>query len=220
MMRKTMALVLSLLFLLGSISAARAEAAPALSADDWYLTEALSLAEAMSVLADNEAYVELFIGMGEDTDGFADQMAQLSGLTPDAVLRYTYRTDALENLAAAYQMDEVTTALGKPAMEAVNRRMNVALGNLLNGHVGGSLWLAVSSALTYTETYIMPEGFQPCALFLSYEGQEAAVLVTFSQTGEDTVTGVATYVRAGVWQDEEADTYLKLMWEEAGSQAE
>lgn len=214
-MRKVVSLLLGLLLCFACVFGACAEAAPALSADDWCLGEAYRLADAMGALADNEAYVELFIGMGEDTDGFADQMAQLSGLTPDEVYTYRYRTDALENLAAAYQMDEVTTVLSKPAMEAVYRRMNGALGGLLNGHVGGSLWLAVSSALEYSETYIMPEGFEPCALFLSYQGQEAAVLVTFSQTGADTVTGVATYVRSNVWEDEVAQGYLNLMWEPA-----
>lgn len=214
-MRKVVSLILGLLLCSACIFGACAEAAPAPAADDWYLSEAYRLADAMGALADNEAYVELFIGMGEDTDGFADRMAQLSGLTPDEVYTYRYRTDALENLAAAYQMDEVTTALSKPAMEAVYRRMNGALGALLNGHVGGSLWLAVSSALQYSETYVMPEGFAPCALFLSYQGQEAAVLVTFSQTGADTVTGVATYVRSNVWEDEVAQGYLSLMWEPA-----
>ena len=215
MMKKYLAALLALMLCVTAFSGAFAEAAPAVAEDDWYMETALYVTEQMTALADNEAYVELFIGMGEDTDGFADQMAQLSGLTPDEVYTYRYRTDALENLAAAYQMDEVTTALSKPAMEAVYRRMNGALGALLNGHVGGSLWLAVSSALQYSETYVMPDDFAPCALFLSYQGQEAAVLVTFSQTGADTVTGVATYVRSNVWEDEVAQGYLSLMWEPA-----
>lgn len=213
MRQKTVALLMALVLCITGISGALAEAAPASVPENWYLTEAKNLAAAMGALADNEAYVELFIGMGEDTEGFADTMAKVAGLQPDQVLTYRYRTDALQSLAASYRMDEVTTKLAGPAMDAVNRRMNMALGSLLNGHVGGSLWLAVASALAYTETYRMPEGFVPCTLFLCYEGQEAAVLVTFSQTGEDTVTGSATYVRSGVWEDEVGKTYLDLMWE-------
>lgn len=213
MMRKMMALLLALLLCTAGLSAAFAEAAPDFWADNWYLNEAHGVIEAMDALADNEAYVELFIGMGEDTDGFADQMAQVDGLNYEAIYFYRYRTDALQELAAAYQMDEVTTALSKPAMEAVYRRMNLSLGSMLNGHVGGSLWLAVASALEYSQTYVMPEDFEPCALFFSYVDQEASILVTFSQTGEDTVTAVGTYVRPDVWLDEVGQTYLSLMWE-------
>ncbi len=213
MMRKIVALLLAAVLFAAGISAAFAEAAPASMPENWYMTEALNLADAMGALADNEAYVELFIGMGMDTDGFADTMAKVAGLAPDQVITYLYRTDALEKLAASYQMDEVSTKLAGPAMDAINIRMSNSLGSLLNGHVGGELWLAVASSLAYTRTYIMPAGFVPCSLFLSYEGQETAVLVTFSQTGEETVTATATYVRAGVWADEVAQTYLDLMWE-------
>ena len=212
-MKKFVAALLAAALCLMSLCGALAEGAPAAAGDDWYLATALDLADKMSALADNDAYGELFIGMGEDTDGFADQMAQLKGLIPDEVITYRYKTDALESLAAAYQMDEVTTALSKPAMESIYRRMNQALGSMLNSHVGGSLWLAVASALNYTETFLMPDDFVPCSLLLRYEGQEAAVLVSFSQTGTETITVSATYVRADVTEDEVAQTYLGLMWE-------
>ena len=213
MMKKLLAAFLALMLYTAALCGAFAEAAPVVADDDWYLETALYVAEQMGVLADNEAYVELFIGMGEDTDGFADIMAQLNGLTPDEVITYLYKTDALETLAAAYQMDEVTTALGKPAMESIYRRMNQSLGSLLNSYVGGSLWLAIANALSYNETYLMPENFVPCALLLRYDGQEAAILVTFSQTGTETITVTATYVRADVAEDEVASTYLNLLWE-------
>lgn len=213
MMKKYLAALLALMLCTAAFGGAFAEAAPAVAEDDWYMETALYVTEQMNALADNEAYVELFIGMGEDTDGFADQMAQLKGLTPDEVITYRYKTDALESLAAAYQMDEVTTALSKPAMESIYRRMNQALGSMLNSHVGGTLWLAVASALNYTETFLMPDDFAPCSLLLRYEGQEAAVLVSFSQTGTETITVSATYVRADVAEDEVAQTYLDLMWE-------
>ncbi|MBQ8150287.1 MAG: hypothetical protein IJ041_07185 [Clostridia bacterium] len=213
MMKKWLAALLSLLLCTLPLYAPLAEAAPAAAADNWYLDTALYLADQMGLLADNEAYVELFIGMGEDTDGFADTMAQLRGLEPDQVVVYLLRENALEELAKAYQMDEISTKLAQPVMDTITRRMGNSLADLLNGHVGGNLWLAISNALAYTETYIMPDSFVPCALFLRYEGQEAAVLVTFTQTGTDTITATATYVRADAVEDEVAQTYLNLMWE-------
>lgn len=213
MMKKWLAALLSLLLCTLPLYAPLAEAAPAAAADNWYLDTALYLADQMGLLADNEAYVELFIGMGEDTDGFADTMAQLRGLEPDQVVVYLLRENALEELAKAYQMDEISTKLAQPVMDSITRRMGNSLAGLLNGHVGGSLWLAITSALAHTETYIMPDSFVPCALFLRYEGQEAAVLVTFTQTGTDTITATATYVRADAVEDEVAATYLDLMWE-------
>lgn len=213
MMKKWLAALLTLMLCTLPLYAPLAEAAPAAAADNWYLDTALDLADQMGLLADNEAYVELFIGMGEDTDGFADTMAQLRGLEPDQVVVYLLRENALEELAKAYQMDEISTKLAQPVMDTITRRMGNSLAGLLNGHVGGSLWLAISGALAYSETYIMPDSFVPCALFLRYEGQEAAVLVTFTQTGTDTITATATYVRADAVEDEVAATYLDLMWE-------
>lgn len=213
MNKNILAALMALLLCLMSVAGAMAEAAPVLAEDDWYLATALDLADKMGMLADNEAYVELFIGMGEDTDGFADTMAQLNGLEPDQVVTYLLREDALEGLANAYQMDEVTVKLAEPVMDILTRRMGNSLATLLNGHVGGSLWLAISNALAYTETYIIPEDFAPCALFLRYEGQEAAILVTFTQTGEETITATASYVRDDVVEDEVAWEYLSLMWE-------
>ena len=176
MMRKIVALLLAAVLFAAGISAAFAEAAPASVPENWYMTEALNLADAMGALADNEAYVELFIGMGEDNEGFADQMAALKGLTPDACNIYLLRTDALESLAANYQMDEFTVAANRDVMENLLRRMNMNLPGLLNTSVGGSLWMAIASALTYTETFIMPEDFAPQAVLLLYGDCEAAVL--------------------------------------------
>lgn len=213
MMKKILMVLLAMALCLGCTAGAWAEAAPVVAEDSWYLDTALELADKMGSLADNEAYVELFIGMGQDTDGFADTMAKLNGLEPDEVITYAFREDALQTLAAAYQMDEVSVKLAEPVMEMLARRMSNSLGSLLNSHVGGELWLAISNTLAYTETYLMPEDFAPCALFLLYEGQETAVLVTFTQTGAETITATATYVRADAVEDEVAWEYLNLMWE-------
>ncbi len=217
MTKKLLTLLLALLLCLTSASAF-AEAAPVLEEDSWYVDTGIRLAQDMCALADSEAYIELFIGMGMDTDGFADTMAALSGEEVEEVVVYRYKTDALETLAENYQMDEVTTALSAPAMESIYRRMNLSLGSLLNSYVGGDLWMAIANALTYTETFLMPKDFVPCALFLRYgDNMDAAVLVAFSQTGEETITAMATFVRADVVEDEVAATYLDLMWEYAGT---
>ena len=213
MMKKALMVLLAMVLCLAGTAGALAEAAPVLAYDSWYLETALDLADKMGSLADNEAYVELFIGMGEDTDGFADIMAQLNGLEPDEVVTYLFREDALEGLANAYQMDEISIKLAEPVMDILARRMSSSLGSLLNSNVGGTLWLAISNALAYTETYIIPEDFVPCALFLRYDGQEAAILVTFTQTGEETITATASYVRDDAVEDEVAWEYLNLMWE-------
>lgn len=213
MRQKTVALLMALVLCITGISGALAEAAPASVPENWYLTEAKNLAAAMGALADNEAYVELFIGMGEDTDGFADKMAELKGLLPDAVNFYYQRTDALESLAANYQMDEFTVAANRNVMENLLRRMNMNLPGLLNASVGGSLWMAIASALTYTETFIMPEGFQNQAVLLLYGDCEAAVLVTYTQTGENTITANGTFVRHEVYDDPVAQEIFDLLWE-------
>lgn len=215
MMKKLFAALAALALCLCGVCGAWAEAAPDydIFEDNWYVSTAQYMTEQMNALADNETYVELFIGMGEDTDGFADQMAALKGLTPDACNIYLLRTDALESLADNYQMDEFTVAANRDVMENLLRRMNMNLPGLLNASVGGSLWMAIASALTYTETFIMPEDFAPQAVLLLYGDYEAAVLVTYTQTGENTITANGTFVRHEVYNDPVAQEIFDLLWE-------
>lgn len=215
MMKKLFAALTALALCLCGVCGAWAEAAPDydIFEDNWYVSTAQYITEQMNALADNEAYVELFIGMGEDTDGFADQMAALKGLTPDGCNIYLLRTDALESLAANYQMDELTVAANRNVMENLLRRMNMNLPGLLNASVGGSLWMAIASALTYTETFLMPEDFVPQAVLLLYAECEAAVLVTYTQTGENTITVNGTFVRHEVYDDPAAQQIFGLLWE-------
>lgn len=216
MMKKLFAALAALALCLCGVCGACAQTAEDYAAltDNWYEETAVYMAEQMNALADNEAYVELFIGMGEDTDGFADKMAELKGLLPDAVNFYYLRTDALESLAANYQMDEFTVAANRNVMENLLRRMNTNLPGLLNSSVGGSLWMAIASALTYTETFLMPEGFENQAVLLLYGDCEAAVLVTYTQTGENTIMANGTFVRHEVYDDPVAQEIFDLLWEQ------
>ena len=73
MMKKLFAALAALALCLCGVCGAWAEAAPDydIFEDNWYVSTAQYMTEQMNALADNETYVELFIGMGEDTDGFA-----------------------------------------------------------------------------------------------------------------------------------------------------
>lgn len=213
-MKKILALLTALLVCFGLVFSASGEAALQLDSGDWYEITALNLTDRLSLLADNQAYVELFIGLEIDTDTFLAQMNALAGLEPTEIVTVNLRQDALSKLAASYQMEEFENQFTDEIMAELTRRMNMSLPSLLNGYVGGELWLAISSVLTTSESYLMPDDFAPCALYLDYgEGQEAAVLVTFTQSGEGIVTASASFVRAGVLEDEVAQNYLNLMWE-------
>lgn len=213
-MKKILALLTALLLCFGLVFSASGEAALQLDSGDWYEITALNLTDRLSLLADNQAYVELFIGLEIDTDTFLAQMNALAGLEPTEIVTVNLRQDALSKLAASYQMEDFENQFTDEIMAELTRRMNMSLPSLLNGYVGGELWLAISSVLTTSESYLMPDDFAPCALYLDYgEGQEAAVLVTFTQSGEGIVTASASFVRAGVLEDEVAQTYLNLMWE-------
>ncbi len=213
-MKKVFALLTALLLCLGLVFSANGEAALQLDSGDWYEITALNLTDRLSLLADNQAYVELFIGLEIDTDTFLAQMNAIAGLEPTEIVTVNLREDALHQMAASYQMEDFENQFTDEIMAELNRRMNMSLPSLLNGHVGGDLWLAISSVLTTSEAFLMPDDFAPCALYLGYgEGQEAAVLVTFTQSGEGIVTASASFVRAGVLEDEVAQTYLNLLWE-------
>ena len=62
------------------------------------------------------------------------------------------------------------------------------------------------------ETFVMPAGFEECALVLDY-GTETAVLVTFTRTGDSTVTAEGSYIRADSISDETVAPFLAMLWE-------
>ena len=58
----------------------------------------------------------------------------------------------------------------------------------------------------------MPEDFVPCIVLMDF-GTDADVMVVFTRTGEDTVTGQAVFVSAAV-VDAGMDTVLLLYTED------
>ena len=157
-------------------------------AEDWYLSTAQALSDRLSILVQNQTYLAFFMDVRQDgVEEELDMMAEISGKEVKKVYRFRYAPEKVDQYVQNYFMsdrvDEYTTLV----QTEVLKRMNPSLSGMLNGVIGGTLWTTLSSILSASETFTMPDDFEDCALGLDF-GSDTAVLVVFTQTGEDTVT--------------------------------
>ena len=203
-MKKILSLILAVLMLCSASLAA---------AEDWYLSTAETLTDRLGILVSNQTYLAFFMDVKQDgVEEELDMMAQTSGKEVQNVVRLRYAPEKVDQYVQNYFMtdrvDEYTTLV----QTEVLKRMNPSLVGMLNGVIGGTLWTTLSSILCASETYAMPADFHDCALGLDF-GLDTAVLVTFTQTGENTVTASASYIRTESLYSELTEPYLNLLWE-------
>lgn len=180
---------------------------------DWYADTAQTLSRRMALLADNLTYAEFFYDVRQDdVEEQLAEMAALAGRKVQETLVLDYQPQKLAAYAAEHFVSDRVDEQSAAVAEELLLRMNLSLPDMLNHLAGGWQWQSLSRIMQATATFEMPEDFRECALILDY-GAQAAVLVTFTQTGESTVTAQGSYIRAGVWQDEAAAPFLSLLWE-------
>lgn len=182
--KRTLAALLACAMLLGGTAAA-----------DWADDIADELAARLIALASDEGYVSLFTS----SEGVLEQtrrMALNAEQEARTRSRYLMRENPAEVLRAyAASQGSELPELSDLAMEALAGRLSGTAAMLLNGQAGVE-WLTACSLLTDGATYLLPEGFAPCAVLLDY-GTDADILITFAQTGEDTMSASAVFVDAG-----------------------
>lgn len=138
-------------------------------------------------------------------------MAANAGREVVSERRFFPRGDAMNALKAmlASQGEEMPE-LSAIAQEALGRRMSGAVVSMLNGTMGTN-WLGAASMLSEGESFLMPEGFTPCAVLLDY-GTDVDVLVIFIQSGEGVASATASFVAAEAIQGGEG--LLSLLYTE------
>lgn len=203
-MKKVFALLLALILI---------SLAPLSLAEDWYLATADALADRLSILVTNETYLAFFIDVKQDgVSEELEMMAETSGKDIRNVIRLRYAPEKVDQYVKNYFMSDRVDEYTAMVQSEVLKRMNPSLSGMLNGIIGGTLWTSLSSILSASETFAMPEGFESCVLGLDF-GLDTAVLVAFTQTGEDTVTATASYIRTESLDSELTAPYLNLLWE-------
>lgn len=186
---------------------------PLALAEDWYLSTAKALSQRLGVLVGNQTYLAFFIDVKQDgVEEELDMMAEVSGKEVQSVVRLRYAPEKVDQYVANYFMTDRVDEYTQLVQSEVLKRMNPSLTGMLNGIIGGTLWTSLSSILCASETFAMPANFHDCVLGLDF-GADTAVLVTFTQTGEDTVTAAASYIRTESLDSELTEPYLNLLWE-------
>lgn len=203
-MKKLLSLILALLVLCSSSCAL---------GEDWYLSTAETLSQRMSVLVNNQTYLAFFMDVRQDgVEEELAMMAALSGKEAKSVVRLRYAPEKVDQYVQNYFMGDRVDEYTQLVQTEVLKRMNPSLSGMLNGVIGGTLWTSLSSLLCASETFVMPENFEDCALGLDF-GLDTAVLVTFTQTGGSTVTATASYIRTESLYSDLTAPYLNLLWE-------
>ena len=187
--------------------------APLALAEDWYLSTAEALSQRLSVLVSNQTYLAFFIDVRQDgVEEELAMMAETAGRDIEQVMRLRYAPEKVDAYVENYFMTDRADEYTALVQTEVLKRMNPSLTGMLNGIIGGTLWTSLSSILCASETFAMPADFHDCVLGLDY-GVDTAVLVTFTQTGEDSVTASASYIRTESLYSDLTAPYLNLLWE-------
>ena len=156
--------------------------------ESWYLKTARELTLCVGELARDESYLELLSG------------SHFPCMDP-------LKTADFENILSAWQYEVpplkgVLTLLGlvegaqlsPTAMEYFDARMPAMIVSMYSGSYSAEA-VAAASMLSYSRSYILPEAFKPCIIALELDS--GAIAVSFSQTGEDTITATACPLFAG-----------------------
>lgn len=202
-MKKLICIVLSALFL---FSCACAESS-------WYQSTAESIAKRMGLLTTNQTYLAFFMDVKQE--GVEEElaaMAEVIGMPVKDVTVLRYQPEKVAEYIDNYFISDHMDAGVEETKQELLSRMNQRLPSMLNWMVGGWLWQSMSEYLQTGETFVMPAGFEECALVLDY-GTETAVLVTFTRTGDSTVTAEGSYIRADAIDDETVAPFLAMLWE-------
>lgn len=183
-------------------------------AENWYVDVGTNLASRMHELAGEDGFVSLYTDSEEILQQIYD-FAQTEISTPETMrmlkLPSGEDTKKLINILGAI-MGEKMPEISDVVMEHFARQVPNMLVSVLNSQIGVT-WIAAASVLTTSETFIQPEDFAPCVLWIEYPG-DYAIAVGFTQTGEDTLTATATITRSGLLDSltEDMDFVSKLFF--------
>ena len=187
-MKKLISAILAVICVLSTASAL---------AENWYVKEGQSLVKHIVELAGDDAYTALYTAPG-DIRAIIDEFAESDFTSPTEarMLSLPDSEAALELLSAvaSFAAEDIPEISDAALKELIKRLPGMIVTLVNNQH--GTVWIAATTILSASETHVMPEDFQPGILLLEYPG-EYSVAVTFSKTGDNTVTATATAIHSG-----------------------
>lgn len=169
----------------------------ALAEGNWYAVQGKRLADRLAVLADEQAYMEILCGTNPEVLNIMAEIAEADfSVVEEARLISLPSVDTLMDVFKLFGVisNEKLPEMSAEAEKDFIRRMIGVPVTAMNNKEGDS-WIVATSVLHTFETYIMPRDFNNSILILEYPG-DYAVAVTFTETGEQTITAKATLMRS------------------------
>lgn len=182
-----------------------------LAEKQWYEETSLRLCERIVHLAGQPQYISLFTADPSVTEAVLPHLQSLKGRVPSSITVYRYKglTENLSPLLNELPLGEFDSV----CMEELNKRLSgSAMASFLNGR-NSIDWVAAASILNAYETFTMPEAFVPLLVVVRYSDSEAAFMVSYTQTGETTITANAVIVSASILSQPESADLISLLWE-------
>lgn len=168
-MKKLMAALIALMLI----------ALPALGEGEWYITRANELAQQMSALANDEAYISAYYSSELDE---LQKFASADLTQPIAAWR-------IDLPAGSEWANAIGSGLGKTFDEAALDAIHATIGNVLFSMIIGSHGsdaMVVNSLLTVDKSERLPDDFSEQLWLLDYG--DAMLGASFAQTGADSIT--------------------------------
>lgn len=145
---------------------------------DWYLDTAMELAGKVGELAKDDAYIEL---MSSQTFASIEPLKAADF----GKMISAYRCELPDEAGVRVMMQAASGKLSDAALEVQISQLPKFPLTMYAAKLGSEA-MSVSVILTYKQTYVMPENFEPCIYVIELDG--AVVSAAFCKTGEDTVT--------------------------------
>ncbi len=168
-MKKLMAALIALMLI----------ALPALGEGEWYITRANEMAQQMSALANDEAYISAYYS------------SELDALQKFASADLTQPIEAwrIDLPAGSEWANAIGSGLGKTFDETALDAIHATIGNVLFSMIIGSHGsdeMVVNSLLTVDKSERLPDDFSEQLWLLDYG--DAMLGASFAQTGADSIT--------------------------------
>ena len=191
-MKRWLSLLLALFLTLSPVAYAQEE-----DGGLWYEDQAIALVQELDVLIHDESYGSLY-GIPSIAGDLVDEVRKTDfSAMPQSALRFTLpNIDGLLSFVLSPSTSSDGSELSEVATKRILDNLPSMLISILNGSADEEL-VILSSVYNTSKTFVLPDGFQNAIVLLRYPGDYWAA-VSFTQTGDNTGTASACFVKANV----------------------
>ncbi len=164
--------------------------------ENFYIDEAVKLAEKAGELAADENFVNMYVADGEVKENI-QSLGKVDYSKPEKMYYITFNVDKIAEFYKGLLKEEgIEEEIDIEKILKYNRYNLSYFANTINARYGAET-LAATSVLSNYKGYIMPKEFtRDFGVYLKYNS-EYSVLVSYSKIGEGVIEGRINFVRNG-----------------------